>query len=533
MADKPNGKNGKTPIITQSVTVQRNPFVSPQVDPRPSVQISARADLTKEYVAASNIGFMPFLRALPQYIDDLTQQFGLTVYENMMKDPVVYASERVFTLAIIASGWEITPSLPNTEPDYDIAVKMADFVRENLENLETSYDTILEQHLNAFEYGCSIAEQIYKVEDGKVLLRDIRDKPLQNAVFVVDSYNKTVGILTQRFPGQMYPANSYIPIDFAMQRGTQGENRIELSKNGEVDLSKQIPGFLPRYLFSVLTNEMRYNDERGHSGLRAAYQAWWLKQQMVGEYLSYLSKFASPSLIVKTAQHLIGEKIVDENLAEVPDPTTGLPQTITPEQAVVNELLSFQNGSVFAVPFGTEVDVVMPTGDGGAFSKAFTYCNAEIVRGITFQYLATSEGEHQAKASSETHQDILSLGILRRKRWLANQQRREVFLPLLRYNFDLSGKRIKRYVPKLSLGFGNGFPLNPDVIARLASAQYLDPSQHARIDEMIGLPQRETVMINGAPMTPTQLANQQREDQQMQQQREDAQAAQQAKAENA
>ena len=102
-----------------------------------------------------------------------------------------------------------------------------------------------------------------------------------------------------------------------------------------------------------------------------------------------------------------------------------------------------------------------------------------------------SEGIHQARASSDTHQDILSLGIMRRKSWLASQQRREVYKRLLMYNFDLSGKKIARYVPHLNLGLGDGFPLSADSVAKLASAGFLDPSQHEKIDERIGLPRRE------------------------------------------
>lgn len=521
MADTPtNGNNKVTPTLVQTRTVQRNPFVPDSVEPRPDARVAAHADPTKEYVPSGVTGYYPFLRALPPYIDDISQQFGLVVYENMMRDPVVYASERVFTLAMLAHGYEIVPSLASTESDYDVAVRMCDFVKQNIENLETSYDVILEQQLNAFEYGCAIAEQIYYVDDGKLFLKDIRDKPLINAIFVVDSYNNTIGIMTQRFPGQVYPAGSYIPIDFSLI--TQGQNAVEDERNarGEFDLSKRIPGFLPRYLFSILTNEMRYNDERGKSGLRAAYSAWWFKQQVIAEYLSWLSKFASPSLVGTTAQGAIGQTLVDKNLEPLLD-ANGNPLTKTPEEVMSEALAAFQNGSALAVPFGSTVEPIQAQGDGAGFAKALNWANAEMVRGITYQYLATSEGEHQSRASSETHQDILSLGILRRKRWLANQQRREVFLPLLRYNFDLSGKKIKRYVPKLSLGMGNGFPLTASDIASLAGKYPIDPSQHLGIDEMIGLPRRETIMVNGAPMTPTEI--QKKKEQQEQQQAAQAQ----------
>lgn len=506
--------NSKAPILTQTVHVQRSPFTSPAVDSRPAVRIGLHADLTKEYVPSGSIGYYPFLRALPAYIDDISQTFGIAVYENMLKDPVVYASERVYNLALLANGWEIVPSLDREEEGYDIAKKMADFVRADLENLETPYDTILEQHLNAFEFGCSVNELVYKVESGQIHQLDIREKPLQNAVFVADSFNKTVGIMTQRFPGQIYPANSYIPIEFSMQRGTQGADRSDLNKDGSYDLSARIPGFLPRYLFSVLTNEMRYNDERGHSGLRSAYQAWWFKQQIIAEYLSYLSKFGSPSVIAKTAQGQVSETSVDDDLTVQTD-DDGNPIVNSPATLLSNAISEMSNGTGLVAPFGTEIDVVQPN-DTQAFARAIDWCNAEIVRGITYQYLATSEGQHQARAASETHQDILSLGILRRKRWLAAQQQREVYKRLLMYNFDITGKKIARFVPKLNLGYGNGFPMSPDIVARLHQSGYWDNSQLRKLDELIGAPIRESITVtqNGvsAPMSPSQLQEQQRQD---------------------
>lgn len=515
-----NGKGpDKTPVLEQVKVVQRNPFTPASVEPRPDARIVAHADLTKEYVPSGLTGYYPFLRALPPFIDDISQQFGLAVYERMMTDPVIYASERVFTLAILAGGYELVPSLSRDDPDYDLSVKMRDFVQENLDRLETPYDVTLEQQLNAFEYGASVAEMVYtSTRDGELRLRDLREKPLINAVFVVDSYNNTVGIMTQRFPGQAYPAGSYIPIDLSLITAGQGvvkpgKATDDKNEQGEFDLSKRIPGFLPRHLFSVLTNEMRYNDERGHSGLRAAYSAWWFKQQIIAEYLSCLSKFGTPSLVGVTAEHAVAQTYLNAD-GEPLLGTDGLPLQKTPEQVLSEALAEFQNGSAIAIPFGSSVTPINATGNGEAFVQALNFANSEMVRGITYQYLATSEGLHQARSASETHQDILSLGILRRKHWLAAQQQREVYARLLRYNFDLSGQRIARYVPRLSLGMGDGFPITPDSIARLVQAGYIDPSQHERIDERLGLPKRETVTVNGVKMTPTQMQQQQREQQQ-------------------
>jgi hypothetical protein len=476
-----------TPLLSQTELVERNPFVPPSVEPRGDAHVRLHAFPTKEYVPSRTMGYYPFLQALPPWIDDISQQFGMQVYTQMLADPVVYASLGVYRLAIIANGYEIVPSLTREEHDYDVAAKMCDFVKENIDNLETPYDNILEQHLMALAYGSSVNEQVYKVENRKLYLKDIRDKPLQNSIFVIDSFFNTVAILTMRFPGQNFPAGSYIPIDFSA---------IGMTKKDEAfDLSNVIPGMMPRFKFSILSNEIKLNDERGHSALRAAYQAWWLKQQLVAEHLSMLSKWASPSLVAKTAPGAIAQTFVDSNLNPLLN-VDGTPMQKSAETLLAEAIADFQNGSAVVVPSGSEVDAIATAGDGMAFVNALNFYDTQIVKGITYQSLATQEGIHQARASSDTHQDILTLGILRRKQWLANQQRREVFKRLLMYNFDLTGKRIARYVPKLNLGLGDGFPTSPEAIARLMGSGYFgdvpDSAQMEKLDERLALPRRES-----------------------------------------
>lgn len=513
--------NGKSPDLIQIKEVQRNPFVSQSVEPREAIRVALDAKLTREYVPASTLGYYPFLKAQPPSIDEITSQFGLQIYSQMMTDPVVYASERLFVLGLLANGYEIVPSLSREEHDYDEAQKMCDFVKENIADLETQYDVVLENHLDAFTFGCSVNEQVYRTDGKTIRLKDIRDKPLQNALFIVDSYNNTIGILTQRFPGQIYPATSYIPIDAASVTAGMNAVRDQTNRKGEVDLSERIKGLLPRYLFSVLTNEMRFNDERGHSALRAAYSAWWFKQQTIAEYLSWLSKFATPTLVGTTAEGDTGQTILNEETGDPLLDTEGLPQRKTPQEVLLSALIQVQNGSAIAVPFGAKVETIKAEGDGAGFGKALAFADMQIALAITGQYLATMEGQHQSRASSETHQDVISLSMNRRKRWLANQQRREVFTPLLRYNFNLDGTKIARYIPQLKLGYGDGFPTKPAEIAQLMTSGYLDKSQLEGLDERLGLPKRDLITItdqDGNEMKVSPSDKLQRDDAQQQQQ---------------
>lgn len=497
-----NGNN-KDPILTQLKQVQQNPFVvTQQVDQIQSFYLKVKADLAKQYVPTGAVSY-PYLHAQPPYVDDISQQFGLQIYDQMLRDPVCHASQYVFGLGLLANGYEIVPSLSKEDSDFDIAEKMCKYVKENLDRLETSYDVILENHaMDAFSYGCSINEQSFEVDRGLLRLMDVRDKPHQNAIFIVDNYNRTIAVLTQGYPGQVYPATSYIPIDTASVTSALNSG----NKDKVIDLSERYRGLLPRYRFSILTNDMKYNDERGRSGLRAAYSAWWFKQQNLAEWLSFLSKFGSPLLIGTTAQGDSGQTLINEETGEpLLDDTTNLPIRRSPQETMAAALEQVRNGSSLSIPFGAKVEAIKPEGDGEAFVKAMNWADMQIAIAITYQYLGTMEGQHQARASAEVHQDILSLGINRRKKWLAAQQRREVYEPLLRYNFDLTGKWISRYVPILKLGYGDGFPMKAAEIAALMTSGFLDESQKEGIDERLGLPKRQTITLDsGEKVTYTQ-----------------------------
>lgn len=497
----------KTPDLSQVETVQHNPFLPPENLPQHDAEVKTHANLTQQYVPSRTTGWYPFLQAQLPYIDDLTIQFGADFYDQMLADPIIYSGIRIFKLGILSNGFDLVPSLTSDEPDYDIAVLMRDFVLENLENLQTPYIQVLEQHLNALIYGANVSEQSYEpspigkkylnLTSNPYLLRltDIREKPLINTIFVVDSFFNTIGIMTQRFPGQNFPAGSYIPIPFASVGGNEQPYNI----------TDHIPGFLPRSKFSVLTNEPRYNDERGKSTLRTAYQAWWMKQQGVAEYLAFISKFASPSLVGETAPNAQPQQLLNSDLTPQLD-SSGAPMMLTPEQALSEALLAFQNGSALAIPSGAKITPIAVGGDGAAFINLLNWCNREMTYAITYQALATQEGLHQARASSETHQDILTIGILYRKQWLATQQYREVFKRLLMYNFDMTGKKIARYIPRLNLGLGDGFPVSPEAIARLMTSGYLDSSQLPELDKRQGLPVREKqTQVNLSQATQQQI----------------------------
>ena len=116
---------------------------------------------------------------------------------------------------------------------------------------------------------------------------------------------------------------------------------------------------------------------------------------------------------------------------------------------MLSALLNFKNGSAVAFPTGAKVEPINMSGDGQAFLSALNQFNGEISKGILCQTLATDEGLHDSRAASEVHQDVLDLVVNHVRQTLADMIRRDILVPLVRYNWGDSVA--KRLTPKVHL----------------------------------------------------------------------------------
>jgi hypothetical protein len=361
-----------------------------------------------------------------------------------------------------------------------LAKEICDFCTDVLENLEgRSFVDTLYEMLDAVALGNKVAEQVYdmgKDMTGKtrVILKALKIKPRNSTAFVVDAYLNVIGLVAI-LPGRGYP------VTVGTVMGTPDK----------------IPNLLPRNKFAILTWAAKEGDPRGSSLLRPVYNAWWSKLQMMGEYMKYLAQFAGPSLVGYTAPGAVSVPQTDALGNVIP----GAP-LITPEQAMLTALLAFKNSTVIALPNGSKVDPITAGGNGEAFKSAFTQYNGEISKGILCQTLATEEGVHQAKAASETHQDVLDLVINHVKLVLARMIRHDILKPLVQYNWGEDAAR--RLTPKVTLASTekHNWAKDAAALSSLVSAQYLDKSQYREMDARLGLPKRAPGSENQQPAGP-------------------------------
>lgn len=467
--------------------------VVPPIAPLPA---PSRADLQTEYVSGGGWSWYSRLaRTLPPSIDDITSDFGDDLYERMALDPTVAKCLAIFKASILEDGVDLNPAVKDDQDDdYKLATTIRDEAEAMLDDLETSLDDVLWNMCDHIALGNVVAEQRYDLKRGTIEKRELlqlvalKPKPRRTYAFVVDAYLNVIGLLGQR-PGESNPYMGQVGLD-----------------------PSHTPNILSREKFAIATFRPRNSDPRGTSILRPAYDPWWRKRQLLPEYLKYLVQFGSPSVWATTPEHaqtqapldVYANPVVDGggNLEPPFTPGTDIPTTntwgtppqpvgtytLSPEQKLLAELMKLRSGTAAAFTFGTVLHVMEMQGDGKALLGAKADCDRDIIGAILTQSLATEEGQHQARAAAEVHQDVLDTLIKQGKRGIVRMFRRDILRPWVLYNW---GDRAAHLVPLVSLGHTEPQDLAP-LITALGSVGYtIHPSQEPEIDEILNLPVRD------------------------------------------
>jgi hypothetical protein len=447
-----------------------------------------KADPLKEYVAGGPLSYLQdYYRALPQYIDDITSDFGPDIYERMLKDSQVTSAFESLRMGVLASGVNFPGRVQDEKAsDFKQSEEVRQFVERNLnERLNQPFRQICYDLLEGMATGHKVAELVYEYADdgttgqdedkGKICLKAIKVKPQRVTAFVVDAYFNVVALIGL-LPGQ--GASAIV---------TQG--LIGVPSSGS---AKDTPAnLLPREKFAVFTFRPQDADPRGTSILRPAYSPWWEKQQYKGAYLAYMAQFASPSLIGYTPEDSVSFPVSDSYANPTPNATTGTQEYLTPEQVMATALASFKNGTYLVLPGGSKVEPLQVNGNGEAFTAAFEFCNSEITKAIQYQTLSTNEGKHQSRAASQTHENVKDMVINFAKEALADCINWDIIYNLVRYNYGEDVAR--RFAPKVdfSEGAAQDFAQDANAIAALQTAGYLHISQYQGIDSKLDLPPRD------------------------------------------
>lgn len=455
-------------------------------------------DPATEYVSGGGLAWLAsYLAALPHSVDDVTRDFGDDLYDRMLHDPTVAACFNTLKHGILANrialpavklpvtqenvtdaGEQAALGLTKDVPhvDQSKADEIAAFCERMLSSLDTPLTDVLWNLLDALAFGNKVAEKVYAdgtgEDAGRLVLKKLKVKPRRTTAFVVDAFGNTIGLLA------IIPGVSFT----AMTQGIFTDQSL-------------LGNFLPREKFAILTCRERDADPRGTSLARPAYYSWFAKTQVWPAYLKFLGLYAVGILVGTT-----GEQSFAETPAYQPDGVTpmtdgtGAQVYLTPQQALLQNLLALSGGTAIALPYGTTLDTLKPAGDGSVFGAANDLFNREIEKAITGQTLATSEAQHDTRAASQTHQDVLG-GLVSYGRGLVETMLyRDVLCPAVEINFGPDALPLTPR-PVLSDVEQQDAASMWAAVASLQTSGYLDPSQKIALDAQVGLPDRSAESV--------------------------------------
>ena len=452
--------------ISQVAITGSTPDLQTGIIGNPGETVTSSASVLDEYVSAGGFAWYANLpRSLTWAIDDVTRDLGDDLYNRMMADAKVKSLVDNFKAAVLEDGVTLLSAVTDKgHPNHAAAAELVDWCQDALDRMEVPLEAVLWNLLDCVAYGNKVAEIVWhhtQDKDGKPVLfpRALKVKPRHALAYVVDAFYNVLGFLVL----------------------TPGMITVVQPDQLFASLS-DIPNFIPREKFLMLTFRMTDNDPRGVSILRAAYNAWNLKMQAWPEWLKYLVQFASPSLIGFTPE---GAEPI--NYDQYGNPIT----SVSPEQAMANQLANFRNGAVLAFPNGSSVQPVHMAGAGEPFANFIDTANREMAVAVLGAALSTEEGKHQTRASTGNHTDLKDMLVRLFKPVVAKRLRNDLLVNLVRYNRpqDL------RFLPSVSLtgveeqdfaGLAAG-------VAALTTAGFIGDSQRVGIDRMLGLPPRNTV----------------------------------------
>lgn len=475
MADK------EVPIKGELPTTRATPVLAPAINPAmvPEAVPVPTADGTQEYVAGGNFGtvYPNTYHALAPSSDDATYEFGLKLYEVMLRDSTVGGSFELLKQGVLEGEIRLLPAvmpkegtLPGEDdnPDIPLAQEICDFCSWALKRLPRPLEDCLYELLDGMAFGNKLAEMVFGVQafgphKGKTTVERIDVKPSWAWAFVVDPYSSVLGILGA-VPGQIAMPGGIV--------GAQGQ----VSGNGV---------FLPRDKFCIFTWMARDGDPRGSSILRRAVNGWNQKVGTIAGLGKFLKRFAEPA---------ISANVPDNAKDQAPTDSAGNriagAKQIPATQYLYNQLINFQGGSVIVGPAGTELKILEPTSDGAVYREAIALFKREIVFAILQTTRGVLEAEHGSKADSEVGQDDKGVLVKYAKGVLARMIQREILRVLVRLNWG--DELAERLLPVVTVGGveGHDFAKDATAVAGLKKSGYLAQSQLRAVDARLGLPIR-------------------------------------------
>lgn len=309
----------------------------------------------------------------PYNPDDLWQKYGsYSIYENMVRDDQVNVCLRLKKDLILGEGGQFTPE-DDGQDEIIEELKTIFF-----EEYDGDFHKDIEEILTSYDFGFSLSEKVFKIREASRL---------------------GLGKVITRHP------NTW---------------RIYQDPKGKIEKFEQVTtvGDLKINSKSLIhfVNDSRFQNPYGTSDLRAAYNAWFTKNQVVRYMAIFLEKAASPIPVGK----------YDKN---APQPAV---------DKLFDVLKKFQTKTAITIPKDIEIEFLEAKNSGDAYIKAIHLFNMFIGRALFIPDLLGFTGAETGGGSlalGEKQMNLFFLHVMRRRAALENVINKELVWPIVAYNY--------------------------------------------------------------------------------------------------
>ena len=353
---------------------------------------NAKKPVLVETAPVQGVSLIGALSPLAFAEDSLPGGEGYLTYRKMQHDPQIKACLSTKKVAVLSRGWEVHPA---SDSAADVAV--ADFTRQCLSDMAGSVLDVLYDALDALALGVSLLELNWRVrEDGLIGLKSIKAKDPAYFLFETDPFLNVTAI-------RGLPALTV----------NGGASNVRTPKGGAL-----AEGLLPVEKFVIYPFQPSYANPMGLSDLRAAYQPWFLKQQLQRWWAKYLEKFGMPTV------------------AGSYDPKAGY--GVKQQREFLSLLAGVHNESALVMPadFSVKLLEAVRTTDSG-FDEAIAYMDRSMAKSILGQSLTADSSDRGATyALGAVQANVLSFYLQKLQRDLEDVVMNEQVLKrLVGYNF--------------------------------------------------------------------------------------------------
>ncbi|MBF2055098.1 MAG: DUF935 family protein [Candidatus Sericytochromatia bacterium] len=361
-------------------------------------------DITRGYIEG-----LPYIDASDRV---LTKAGGYDGYEKLLQDDQVSSCFAQRRHAVISRTWSVTPGGKKRRDK-----QAADFITETLQDLD--WDTITDQFLYARFYGFAVAEMLWCVKNGRVMVEDIRVRDRRRFVFGTDFQLK---LLTTSNPmGEALPAKKF---------------------------------------WYKAVGASHADDPYGLGLGHALYWPVWFKHNGAKFWAVYLEKFGAPTA-----------------LGEFPRTASE-----TEQRQLLSTLSEVSTESGIAVPEGFKISLLEASRGGNAsYENWQKYWDSAIAKIILGQTMTTDDGSSysQATVHYDVRQDLVAADAdlicesanCSWVKWLIDWNFPGAAYPKIYRDME-DAEDIDARVTRDKTLFDMGFRLKPDAVTRIYGDDY-------------------------------------------------------------